>query len=58
MYQSNNPDIGYNISKGHSDNSNVEDYRDIQPNEDYDTDSRIQLNDITNEEIEHFLKEF
>lgn len=58
MYQSNNPDIGYNISKGHSDNSNVEDYRDIQPSEDYDTDSRIQLNDITNEEIEHFLKEF
>lgn len=58
MYNSDNPEIGYNISKGHSDNSNVEEYREIQPDEDYDTDSRINFNGITNEEIEHFLKEF
>lgn len=57
MYQSNNPEIGYNISQGHSDNSNVDEYRDIQPDENYETDSRINFDGIDNADIERFLKE-
>lgn len=57
MYRSDDPNFGYNISSGHSDNNNVDKYRDIQPEEDYDTDSRINTDDITNEEIEGFLKD-
>ncbi len=57
MYCSDNPEIGYNISPGHSDNSNVDEYRSIQPEENYETNSRINLEGISNEDIEHFLKE-
>ena len=58
MYNSNNPEIGYNISSGHSDNSMVNEYRDMQPEENYETNSRVNTDDISNEEIEQFLKEF
>lgn len=57
MYQSNNPEIGYNISKGHSDNSNVDEYRTVQPEENYEDVSRVKIDDISNEDIEKFLKE-
>lgn len=57
MYNSNDPNIGYNISKGEFDNSNVEEYRDIQPNDDYDDKGRINTEDIDNDDIERFLKE-
>lgn len=57
MYCSNNPKIGYNVSKGNYDNSNVEKYRSIQPEENYDTSSRVNLDDISNEDVENFLKE-
>lgn len=57
LYQSDNPEFGYNISSGHSDNSNVDKYRDIQPEDNYETDSRVNTDDITNEEVEDFLKE-
>lgn len=57
MYNSADPDIGYNISEGHSDNSNVDKYREIQPDEDYENDSRVNFDGISNEDIEHFLKE-
>lgn len=58
MYNANDPEFGYNISSGHSDNSMVDKYREIQPEDDYETTSRINTEDISNEEIEHFLKEF
>lgn len=58
MYQSNNPDIGYNISPGHSDNSAVDEYRTVQSDEDYETDSRINIDNVSNEDIERFLKDF
>lgn len=57
MYDSSNPKIGYNISQGHSDNSNVDEYREIQPDDDYDTETRVNLDGISNEDIEYFLKE-
>lgn len=57
MYNANNPEFGYNVSPGHSDNSNVRDYRNIQPDDDYKTDSRVNTDNITNEEVEQFLKE-
>ena len=57
MYQSSNPEIGYNISKGHSDNSNVDEYRTVQPEENYEDVSRVKIDDISNEDIEKFLKE-
>ena len=57
MYQSNDPKIGYNISKGHSDNSNVDEYRTVQPEENYEDASRVKVDDISNEDIEKFLKE-
>ena len=50
--------LGYNISKGHSDNSNVEEYRKIQSDEDYEDAGRINFDNITNEDIEKFLKDF
>lgn len=58
MYCSDSPKIGYNVSKGHYDNSNVEKYRSIQPEENYETGSRVNTNNISNEEIEEFLKKF
>lgn len=58
MYNSCDPNIGYNISKGHSDNSNVDEYRKIQSDEDYEDAGRINFDDITNEDIEQFLKDF
>lgn len=58
MYGSNDPNIGYNISKGHFDNSNFEEYREIQPDEDYETESRVNFDGITNDDIEKFLKDF
>ena len=58
MYGSNNPDIGYNVSSGHYDNSMAEEYRDLQPDDDYESDYRINTDDVSNEEIERFLKEF
>lgn len=57
MYQSNDPKIGYNISKGHSDNANVDEYREIQPDEEYENETRVKVDDISNEDIEKFLKE-
>ena len=57
MYCSNNPKIGYNASKGHYDNSNAEKYRSIQSEENYDTNSRVKLDDISDEDVENFLKE-
>lgn len=58
MYNSSDPNIGYNISKGHYDNSNFEEYRGIQPEEDYETESRVNFDGISNEDIEEFLKNF
>lgn len=57
MYNSSDPQYGYNISAGHSDNSNVDEYRKIQPDENYEDVQRINTDEITNEEIEEFLKE-
>lgn len=58
MYCSDNPKIGYNVSSGHNNNSNVDKYRSIQSKENYDADSRINLDGISNEDVEKFLKEF
>lgn len=58
MYRANDPEIGYNISPGESDNSMTQKYRDMQPDEDYETDSRVNIDNITNEEIEKFLQNF
>lgn len=58
MYGSNNPDIGYNVSSGHYDNSMAEEYRDLQPDDDYESDYRINTDDVSNEEIERFLQDF
>lgn len=57
MYDSSNPEIGYNISKGESDNSNVKEYREIQPEDNYEDVDRINVDDISNEDVEKFLKE-
>ena len=57
MYNSADPKYGYNISQGHSDNSNVEEYRELQPNDDYEDGSRVNVDDITNEDIEKFLQD-
>lgn len=57
MYNSANPEYGYNISHGHSDNSNVEEYRNIQPEENYEDGARVNIDDITNEDIEKFLQD-
>ena len=57
MYNSTDPEIGYNISDGHSDNSNIDKYREIQPDNDYESDSRINFDGITNDDVERFLKE-
>lgn len=56
LYRSNNIEIGYNVSIGHSDNSNVGEYRDVQPDDDYDSESRVNLDGISNEDVERFLK--
>ena len=57
MYRSNDYEFGYNISSGYSDNADVDKYRAIQPEDDYETDRRVNTDNITNEEVEDFLKE-
>lgn len=58
LYGTTNPDFGYNMSKGHNDNSNFQDYDEIKPESDYSDNSRMNFDDISNEDIEKFLKEF
>lgn len=58
LYNTTDPKIGYNTSKGQNDNSNIDKYREIQPEDNYETESRVNIdNDLTNEDIENFLKE-
>jgi len=58
LYNTTDPDIGYNTSSGYNDNSDIEKYREIQPEENYETESRVNIDDdLTNEDIENFLKE-
>ena len=58
LYNTTDPNIGYNTSSGFNDNSNIDEYRNIQPNEDYEDNSHVNISDISNEDIEQFLKEF
>ena len=57
LYNTTDPDVGYNTSSGFNDNSNIDEYREIQPEEDYADNSQINIDDISNEDIEMFLKE-
>lgn len=57
LYNTTDPKIGYNTSHGFNDNSNIDDYRKIQPEDDYETDSQVNIDDeLSNEEIEKFLQ--
>ena len=58
LYNTTDPEIGYNTSPGFNDNSNIDEYRDIQPDEDYEDNTHVNIDDISNEDIEQFLKEF
>lgn len=55
LYNTTNPDIGYNMSPGHRDNSNYKFYDDLKPNEDYEDNSFFD--NITEEEIDAFLED-
>jgi len=57
MYNTTDPSYGYNTSPGFNDNSNIDKYREMQPDDDYDTDSQVHIEDLSNEDIEEFLKE-
>lgn len=57
MYGTLDPEIGYNTSPGFNDNSNIDAYREIQPDDDYDSESQVNLEELSNEDIENFLKE-
>ena len=57
MYQSNDPEIGYNVSPGGSNTSMFKEYEEMKPKKDYNNTSRVNTDDISNEEVERFLKE-
>jgi len=58
LYGTTDPNIGYNTSNGFNDNSNIDEYRKIQPDDDYETESQVNIeDDLSNEDIEAFLKE-
>lgn len=57
MYNTTDPEIGYNMSSGFNDNSKADMYRELQPDEDYDSESQVNIEDLSNEDIEKFLKE-
>ena len=57
LYNATDPEIGYNTSHGFNDNSNIEEYREIQPDENYEDNAHVNTDDISNEDIERFLKE-
>ena len=58
MYNTADPKMGYNMGTGFNDNSKADDYRKMQPNEDYDNESQVKFDDeLSNEDIENFLKE-
>ena len=55
MYDATNPNIGYNMSSGGYDTSNHQEYRKIQPDTDYDTDSRMNFDDIDDDLVNEVL---
>lgn len=55
MYDATNPNIGYNMSSGGYDTSNHQEYREIQPGTDYDTDSRMNFDDIDDDLVNEVL---
>lgn len=57
MYSTTDPKFGYNMSDGYNDNSRAEEYREIQPEDDYDDASQVNVEELSNEDIERFLKE-
>jgi len=56
MYNTTDPKVGYNTSKGFNDNSDIDKYREMQPDEDYEP-NPINFDDISDEDIENFLNE-
>lgn len=55
MYNTTNPDIGYNMSPGFRDTSNHKYYDDLKPDESYEDNSFFD--NITEEEIDAFLED-
>lgn len=55
LYDTTNPDIGYNMSKGFRDTSNYKYYDDLKPDEDYEDNNFFE--NVTDEEIDAFLEE-
>ena len=57
MYNTTDPEFGYNMSNGFNDNSQADKYRKIQPEENYESESQVNMQDLSNEDIERFLQE-
>lgn len=55
LYDTTNPDIGYNMSKGFRDTSNHKYYDDLKPDEDYEDNNFFE--NVTDEEIDSFLED-
>ena len=56
MYNTTVPN-GYNISTGFNDNSDFEDVYDQQPDENYSDNAEVVINQVSNEDVEKFLRE-
>lgn len=57
LYSATDPKYGYNMSVGSNDNSNIDEYREMMPKEDYSDNSKVLLDDITDEDVDRFLRE-
>lgn len=55
MYNTTDPEIGYNMSKGFRDTSNYKYYDDLKPDENYEENNFFE--NVTEEEINAFLEE-
>lgn len=55
LYDTTNPDIGYNMSKGFRDTSNYKYYENLKPDENYEDNNFFE--NVTDEEIDAFLEE-
>lgn len=48
---------GYNVSPGMNDNSNINEIKDMAPEEDYSNNARVVLDNISKEDVDKFLRE-
>lgn len=57
MYETTNPNIGYNMSEGFGENHLASDMHNAEPDEDYSENGSVVIDNISDDDVEQFLRE-